>query len=119
MSLGALGERLAARHLKRAGLRVLVHNYQSPAGQIDLIASDLETLVFVEVKTRTLDEESDGEMPVRGFQCEQIARAAKYFCMQPAARYRPCRFDVVTVALGPDGETKIEHVENAFQPKLR
>jgi len=106
--------------LKRAGLRVLVRNYDSPAGQIDLIASLRETLVFVEVKTRTLeDEDSDGEMPVRRFQCEQITRAAQYFCLQPAARNRRCRFDVITVALLPEGETRIEHVENAWQPGAR
>ena len=117
-AVGALGERFAARHLKRAGLRVLVRNFDSPAGQIDLIASDRETLVFVEVKTRTHDEagEEDGDMPVRRFQCEQITRAAKYFCLQPAARHRPCRFDVITVALLPHGKFHIEHVEDAWQP---
>ncbi len=72
----------------------------------------------MEVKTRTHEEagDDDGELPVRQFQREQIARAARYFCLQPAARHRPCRFDVITVALLPGGTTKIEHVEDAWQP---
>lgn len=51
--LGRRGERLAARHLKRHGLRVLARNVRSGPGEIDLIAVDGTTLVFVEVKSYT------------------------------------------------------------------
>src|SRR5580693_822017 len=50
--LGERGERLAARHLKRQGMRILLRRYRSEQGEIDLIARDGDTLVFVEVKAR-------------------------------------------------------------------
>jgi putative endonuclease len=50
--LGRLGERLALEHYERLGFRLLERNYRSPAGELDLIVYDGETIVFVEVKTR-------------------------------------------------------------------
>ena len=51
--LGERGERLAARHLKRQGMRVLLRGYRTEQGEIDLIARDGDMLVFVEVKVAT------------------------------------------------------------------
>ena len=53
--LGRSGEDRAARHLAGLGYRVLERNYRTPQGEIDLIALDGDTVVFVEVKTRTSD----------------------------------------------------------------
>ncbi len=50
--LGERGERAAARHLKRQGMRILLRRYQTEQGEIDLIARDGDILVFVEVKAR-------------------------------------------------------------------
>jgi len=116
--LGRRGERAAARHLKRHRYRILARNYRSVAGEIDLIASQRETIVFVEVKTRSSTDPENDESPVRGFQQRRIERAARFFLLQPGARDRPYRFDIVTVVLSPDGEPQIEHREDAFGPAL-
>lgn len=52
-SLGSKGEDLAVRFLKRKGYRIIERNYKTPIGEIDIIAQDGGTLVFIEVKTRT------------------------------------------------------------------
>jgi putative endonuclease len=116
--LGRRGERAAARHLKRHRYRILARNYRSVAGEIDLIASQRETIVFVEVKTRSSTDPENDESPVRLFQQRRIERAARFFLLQPGARDRPYRFDIVTVVLSPDGEPQIEHRQDAFGPAL-
>src|SRR3954471_24854248 len=61
--LGDRGERLAARHLRRQGLRIILRGYRTPRGEIDLIARDGQTLVFVEVKARRTGEPVEAVTP--------------------------------------------------------
>ena len=57
LRLGALGEKMAARHLRRQGFKILFRNFRGrQGGEIDLVARDRDTLVFVEVKTRTRED---------------------------------------------------------------
>ena len=113
--LGSRGERAAARHLKRRRFRILARNYRCPAGEIDLIASQGDTIVFVEVKTRSGEEdECPADLSAR-IQWPQIARAARYFLMQRSSHDRPCRFDLVTVTWPSRGKPTIEHFEDAYQ----
>ena len=73
--LGRRGEKLAAKALKRAGMKILARNYRCPAGEADLIALDrstrrqsgAETIVFAEVKTRSSDTYTDPELFLNGF----------------------------------------------------
>jgi len=112
-----VGERLAARHLKRKGYRIIARQFENVAGQIDLIASQGPTLVFVEVKTHSASDADEGDMPVRRDQRERIERAAKLFLKHPAAQDRPARFDVIAVSLSDDAPPKIQHVEDAWRPR--
>lgn len=113
-----MGEGVAARHLKRHGYRLIARDYRCDLGQIDLIAARGATIVFVEVKTRSSEDDPfDGTNPVRADQQAQIIRAAKYFLRHPAAEGRPARFDVVMVSVGGDGATHVEHVEDAWRPR--
>jgi len=114
--LGIQGERAAARYLRRRRYRILVRNYRCIAGEIDLIASQAATIVFVEVKTRQPDEYQDDRLPVHSEQRGRIGRAARYFMTHPAAADRPYRFDVISVAFSSRGKPQIEHYEDAFQP---
>ncbi|MEK7732252.1 MAG: YraN family protein [Planctomycetota bacterium] len=114
--MGRQGERAAARYLRRRRYRILARNYRCVAGEIDLIASQAATIVFVEVKTRQPDEGQDDRLPVRGEQQGRITRAARYFLMHPAAADRPYRFDVISVAFSSRRKPQIEHFEDAFQP---
>jgi putative endonuclease len=116
LRLGSRGEKLAARHLRRLGYRILARRYDCPVGEIDLIVSDRATIVFVEVKTRT--ESESAADPTYGFrspQQQRITRAAQYFLRQMMIKTRPCRFDIVTVTLHENGKPTVEHFKDAFQ----
>lgn len=115
MKLGPRGERIAARTLKRAGYRIIERNYRSKPGEIDLIALDGDTLVFVEVKTRTSADAADPQDAVNRAKQRQLGRVARYYVQAKSAHHRPCRFDVVTVVLSEEGKPTVEHFINAFE----
>ena len=115
--LGRRGERAAARHLKSKHHRVLARNYRCIAGEIDLICSHGDTIVFVEVKTRSDDVAEDPQGVPRKLQWRRIENAARYFLMQRSAQDRPCRFDLVTVVWPARGSPLIKHFEDAYQPR--
>ena len=114
-ALGRRGERVAARFLRRSGLRILIQNYRCDAGEIDLIASDHGAIVFVEVKSRGSDAVQDPHEALRQSQISRIENAAKFFLMERRLQDRSCRFDVVTVLWPPHGAPQIEHFINAFE----
>jgi putative endonuclease len=115
--LGDRGERAAARYLRRRGLRVITRGYRTALGEIDLIARDGDTLVFVEVKTRRAG------LPAEAVTAEKERRLT-LTALQFLRRYRlleqRCRFDVVAV-VWPDaaGSPTIQHIVNAFEPPGR
>jgi len=120
LRLGARGEKLAERHLRRLGYRILARRYDCPAGEIDLIASDGRTIVFIEVKTRTeSDGPSDPTYGIRSRQQERITRAAQHFLRQMQVKTRPCRFDIITVTWYDSSKPTVEHFRDAFQPQRR
>jgi putative endonuclease len=113
--LGERGERTAASFLRRKGMRIIVRNYRGPGGEIDLIARDGETLVFVEVKTRKAGTPAEAvDLEKQG----RITRTALHFLkkhglLNPGV---PSRFDVVAI-VWPDGARRpaVEHFPNAFE----
>lgn len=114
--LGGKGERLAARHLRRSGLRVITTNYRAPSGEIDIIAREGDTLVFVEVKTRRRGEPAEA---VHAEKQRKITRAALAFMKHHRLLERdvPCRFDVVAVVWpepGTRSRPDIQHFRSAF-----
>jgi putative endonuclease len=112
--LGDRGERLASRHLKRQGMRVLLRGYRTEQGEIDLIARDADILVFVEVKVRR------NGVPAEAV-TEEKQRRLTNVSMQFLRRYNllevRSRFDVVAI-VWPNDRTppQIEHFRNAFEP---
>lgn len=119
MILGTRGERIAARSLKRSGYRIVVRNYRCPAGEVDLIAVDGDTVVFVEVKTRRSSETAYPEVNVTHHKRRQLTRVAKFYLAAQEAQHAPCRFDVVSVVHDGRGEPSVEHFINAFEPVNR
>jgi len=113
LTLGARGERLAARFLRKRGYRILLCNYRIGADEIDLIALDGDTLVFVEVKTREDDSVYIPEARVdRHKQITQTRAAKRYlsnYREMPAAR-----FDVVAIVWPPGSEPRLRHHIGAF-----
>ena len=122
--LGPRGEKLAARHLRRLGLKILARNYRCPAGEADIIAldrstradRDAETIVFVEVKARRSDRHVDPESAVNPKKRRQLARVAEYYLAHHPAEDYQVRFDVVAVIAAADGKPEIRHTVDAFAP---
>ncbi len=114
--LGQWGEELAYQYLCEAGYRILERNYQCSLGEIDLIAEDGDTLVFVEVKTRTSHAYGAPQTAVGWKKQTKLKQLAWHYLLQQRYRSRPCRFDVVAITL-PRGATSphLELIQNAFQ----
>jgi len=121
-ALGQRGEDAACRFLKKAGLKILARNYRCPGGEIDIIALDTatrkankpETIVFVEVKTRSTETPAGPESAVDAHKRKQVAKAARYYLRHyPTKGYRT-RYDVVAVII-PDGQKPaVRHIPGAF-----
>jgi putative endonuclease len=115
--LGRSGERQGERFLRRKGYRTVVRNYRCPPGEIDLIALDGSTVVFVEVKTRASDEHADPQDAVTPAKQERMGRCARWFLRQTGSEQRVCRFDVLAIIRMPDGSYEFDHFIDAFTPK--
>jgi putative endonuclease len=99
LRLGRRGERLAARLLRELGLEVLVRNYRTPAGEIDVVARDRNVLCFVEVKTRRRALRFRPADAVGRAKREHIARAARHYLRDIGHPPLPYRFDIVEIVL--------------------
>jgi putative endonuclease len=111
--LGKLGEDLAVEELERRGYAVLARRYRTRCGEIDVVADDRGTLVFVEVKARADAEFGSAAEAVTPWKQRQLARMAADYLMRSPADDRPCRFDVVAIMFDR-GEPAIEVFRNAF-----
>lgn len=113
-ALGRRAEDLAHRHLERAGLRVVGRNFRTldGRGEVDLVAREGETLVFVEVKARSAREFGAPDRAIDPFKMDALRRAARAWLQASGRPACPVRFDVVTVVL--DGRAEIGHVRDCF-----
>ena len=111
--LGLAGEDLACRELERLGYVILARRHRTRDGEIDVIARDGDTTVFVEVKTREGDAFGMGAEAVSSWKQRRLARMAIDYAARHALIDTPCRLDVVQVEIGP-GEPRIEVYRNAF-----
>lgn len=110
---GADAENLAAAFLERAGLKLVERNYRCRFGEIDLIARDGATLVFVEVKTRDGHEFGDAAEAITGWKRRRLVRIALDYMMRHQLSDCPCRFDVVSIHID-SGAPVIALFQNAF-----
>lgn len=108
---GAAYEKQAARFLIGQGYQILERNYRCHQGEIDLIAMDGKTLVFVEVKYRKSEKKGHPLEAVNYYKQQKIIRTAMYYCYkQKVFDTQACRFDVVSI-LGED----IKLLKHAFE----
>ena len=119
--LGNYGERVACRYLKRNGYRIEKRNFVGDSHEIDIIASDKETMLFVEVKTRTLGKENPNEpRPASSVTPEKqraiISTAKMYAAFNPTRKKK--RFDIIEVYVKEKSKrnrvAEIKHLQNAF-----
>ena len=97
LETGERGEDRAARALRARGSRIVERNFRCKAGELDLVARDGDTLVFVEVRTRA-DDRCGGALSAVGFYKQrQVARVARVYLAVRKPRFDTCRFDVVAI----------------------
>ncbi|MBU2754626.1 YraN family protein [Acidithiobacillus sp. CV18-2] len=110
--IGQWHEDRAQGLLRERGMRVLERNFRCRLGEIDLIAQDRDSLVFIEVRSRSHDRQGNAAASIGPRKQQRIIRAAQFFLLRHV-QYQswPCRFDVVSF----DGEEEGEWIRDAFQ----
>lgn len=112
--LGAFGERLATAHLEAKGYRIRARNYHCREGEIDIVAQDGDTLVFVEVRTRRGDAFGGPAESITAIKEAHLVMAATAYVQTLAEPPAGQRIDVITVQLSPGGRLlAIDHIEGA------
>jgi putative endonuclease len=115
--LGRTGERLAAEHFGRLGYRVLAQNHHTRWGELDLVLSDGRTLVFCEVKTRSLGSGGEPFDKLDLTKQAQVRKMAAAWLAEVTDRpwHDDLRFDAVGVLLDRQGGlVRLDHLEGAF-----
>jgi len=107
---GAAGEAFAARYLEARAHRIIERNFRCRGGEIDLIADDGDSIIFVEVRVRGSEKFGGARASIDYRKRQRIIHAARYYLA--GKHTRPCRFDVVVMA-GANGKD-IEWIRNAF-----
>ncbi|MEO7724226.1 MAG: YraN family protein [Chthoniobacterales bacterium] len=116
LRLGARGEKLAARHLRRHGFKILYRNFRGrQGGEIDLVCRDRDTLVFVEVKTRTREDFGRPLEAVNAAKQRRISLGALAWLRLLGNPDIFFRFDIVEVTIAEEGAPRVELIRNAFQ----
>jgi len=114
---GKEGEEIAAAFLEQRGYRIVAKNFRSRYGEIDLIAWDQETLVFIEVKSRSSDLFGGPVGGVNHRKQVKIGLVAAGFIQKERLWSSPCRFDIVSI-VGQPGQTTVGLLQNAFEAVL-
>jgi putative endonuclease len=110
---GDRGEDRAAAFLRKEGYRILERNYRCPLGEMDIIAREGKTIVFVEVKTRSSDRFGSPQAAIGPQKQRRMTAIALCYLKGQGLLGAPARFDVAAVSLGEGGE-KITLYRNAF-----
>ena len=113
--VGIEGESLACARLESLGYHIIERRYRSRFGEIDIVADDAGTVVFVEVKTKTNDNFGDPVEEVTAQKQRQIASMGQEYATYRCPPNMPCRFDVVAVDLSVV-PPKITVYQDAFRP---
>ena len=114
LARGKAGEELAVGFLRQQGYNVCSRNYRTKLGEIDIVARDNDTVVFIEVKTRSSDNKGTGQEAISGRKQRSMAKAALVFLKEKKLMSSPARFDVVSIMYN-DLEPGIEILKNAFE----
>ncbi len=115
--LGLKGEDEAVRFLRKKGYRILERNFRSRLGEIDIVARDGDTIVFVEVKTRSTESFGSPKDAIDARKIRRITRGSMDYLRRNFKEGDVnTRFDVVTVEL-KDGGYSTELIKNAFEAR--
>jgi putative endonuclease len=114
---GRRAEDLACALLERAGMRVVARNWRRPEGELDIVADDGGTCVFVEVRSRTGDALGHPLESITAAKRARVVRAARLYLAEVPTSAAGYRFDVVAVTFDPEGraEPEVLHLPDAFE----
>jgi putative endonuclease len=116
LNLGQRGERLAVKFLRKQGYIIIARNHPGRFGEIDIIAVDGRTVVFVEVKTRTNQDAGHPADAVNADKQRRLTRSALAYRKQHSLEGHAARFDVIAITWpAGKGQPVLEHFKNAFE----
>ncbi len=114
-AFGRSAEDLAEQMLRKKGYRILERTLRIAGGELDLIADDQGTLVFIEVKARRGNQFGGAPYAITTRKKQQIIKLALCYLSQHGLTNKQCRFDVILV-VGTNGHTpQLTHIEQAFE----
>lgn len=111
-AIGLSGEEAAAKYLTSKGFRIIERNFQKRYGEIDIVAMEGDTLVFVEVKTRLGDKFGTPEESITPWKLHSLIRSVNYYRMLHPDLGESMRIDLVSVTQLDDDRFDINHYEN-------
>lgn len=112
-ALGTSGEALAEDHLRGLGYGIVARDVRTPIGQLDLVARDGRTLVFVEVKTRAGHGFGLPQEAVDARKIRKLRQLALYY-LKLAPHRGPVRFDVIGLTVREGKLLRVDHIKNAI-----
>jgi len=115
--IGQLGEQLAAQLLQQKGYTLLERNWRCNRAEIDLICKQAETLIFIEVKTRSTTDFGTPDAFVTPRKKRLLAGAATAYMEQVGHEWE-MRFDIISVVLRTGQSPEVVHYEDAFFPGM-
>ena len=116
---GKKGEALAKRFLKKHGYKILVQNYCTKSGEIDIIADDKKCTSFIEVRSVATGNTGPPEYTINRKKQAQITKAALLYIKRYGLEDRDCRFDVVCIKNVNGSFPEINLIKNAFEMDSR
>jgi putative endonuclease len=115
---GAMGENLACEFLGNNGYRIVERNFRCPGGEVDIIAQQKETLVFIEVRTKSSRWFGTPEESITPAKMEHLRNVAVYYWQNRPNLPEAWRIDVVAIEMNGRGRvSRIELIENAVCDK--
>lgn len=112
--LGARGEAFAALHLVESGMELVDRNWRCRHGELDIVARDGETMVFVEVKTRSGTGYGTPAEAVTPVKRDRIRKLALMWLAEHDYPWVRMRFDVVAILVARDGDPVVSHLRAVF-----
>lgn len=112
--MGRAGEEIACAYLRRKNYLIVGRRFRMFRGEIDIIARDGSTLVFVEVKSRADESFGRPEESVTPGKQRQIRKIAQGYLVENPLGELDCRFDVISVLFGDGTDYRLEHFKDAF-----
>ena len=117
ISLGKSGENYACRELERRGYAIVARRFRTRSGELDIIAREGETLVFVEVKARRTTRYGTPVEGVTALKRRRLLKMAAEYVLLRGVCNASCRFDIVSVLFGEGLRPRVEVLKNAFDAR--